>query len=587
MHPLGRMSQPIPKALLDAGALPGPDPYQLTCTTCHAVHEAGHESLLVLNKRSNELCLVCHEDKLLAHGEGVLPKHGQSPKLSDTQRAVVAGWGTPTGPEGELLCLSCHKVHHAEPQANLLAFRPKYGETCTACHPNEATVAGTPHDLQVKFPDSRNKAGLTPRGDGVCSACHMAHQFPRERVPGPGDAAGQCLSCHLAGRVAQSTAAAGVEHPKTRCGDCHNPHDPTNARFLKAPEPDLCAGCHKDEMQVRAGPHDVTQAAHPDKWIPAAKEKGALCLSCHVPHGGDRKDLFRVGQGEAIGNHDEVCLACHADAGWNAPGIGAIHPREISPDEKIVDLALVPHDASGKPRMGCRTCHNPHGGAAPVHLARVKAGEATETLCLRCHEQKQYIKYTGHGAEKLGKLGMDTDSCKPCHAMHADREGSFGQMLSARFLPRCELPMQAVTPGATPNIDPKTCIPCLSCHQPNGPAPFQKIALHPKRELTTVSRAEDAGYLPLFDDGGHENPQGQVVCRTCHVSHGRLDLLKVMADQPTMTREQQHAMRAQIRAFTTPNTCTGCHGPDARNLFLHFHDPDRRALITPSQTPAP
>ncbi len=565
MHPLGPMEQALPEELKQAGATAGPDGKQVTCTTCHAVHDAGHTKLLVLEPDSNRLCLACHADKLQVQGEGVMPRHGQSPVLTAAQKDVVAGWGLRTGPKGELLCLSCHKVHRAEPQANLLAFKPVYGETCVACHPGEATVVGTPHDLRGKFPDAPNKAGLTPLAAGPCSACHMAHQFPRERVPGAGDPGGQCNACHLAGRVAQSRTLTGSEHPKTRCGECHNPHSRAYARFLSQPEPELCAKCHEDEQRVRGGPHDLTRAAHPEKWNETARGHGGVCLSCHVPHGGERPDLFRVAQGESVGNHDEVCLACHAETAWNAPGIGAIHPQKIDANEKLVELALVPTDAAGNLRMGCRTCHDPHSGAEPVHLARVAAGQPTEALCLHCHADKELIRETGHAPEKLQKLGFDYDSCKPCHAMHADREGTWGLMLSTRFLPRCEKPESELA-----------CVPCLSCHRENGPAPFQKVALHPTRPMTNITKPEDPGYMPLFNAQGHEDPQGEVVCRTCHVSHGRLDLLKTMARNPNMTPEQRHAIRAQVRPFIEPNLCTACHGPDARTKFLRFHDADQR-----------
>ena len=563
MHPLGQMEGLAPQALLDAGAQAGDDDgRQVTCATCHSVHEAPFGQLLVLSERSNDLCLACHADALATEGGGTMLGHARSPLLNDAQRDVLTRWGGSAGAEGQLLCVSCHRVHGAEPQASLLAFVPTYEAACAACHPDQALVLGTQHDLALQFPDAENKAGLTPRASGACSACHMAHQFPRERTPGPGDPEGKCLSCHLAGRVAQDTLNHGVEHPDTTCTDCHNPHDRTFGRFMLEGANELCARCHEDQMTLRGGPHDITTAKNADRWDAAAREHGGLCLSCHVPHGGDRPDLFRVAAGQAVGNHDDVCLACHADAAWNAPEVGAIHPQFISPDQTKVELVLVPHDESGAMRMGCRTCHDPHGGVEPVHLARVGPGEPTEALCLHCHEQKQYIRYTGHSSERLGELGFDTDSCKPCHAMHADRDGTWGQMLSTRFLDRCQ------RVKGQPD-----CLPCLSCHRPDGPAPFQKRATHPPRMLAAVGVESDPGHLPLFNAQGLPDPQGEVVCRTCHVSHGRLDLLEVIADNPNWSEAQQHAVRAQLRPFLEPNTCTACHGARGRLLFLRFHDP--------------
>ena len=568
MHPLGHMKNPIPQELIDAGAMIGPDRNELTCTVCHSTHHAENAPLLVLSRNANRLCLACHAEKAEQHASaGVFPKHALQPVMNESQKAVVASWNGRIGAGDELLCVSCHHVHGAEPNAHLLAFKPKYGETCIACHPNEASVFGTSHDLLTNFPAEKNTAGMTPRDAGTCSACHLAHGYPRERVVREGDPAGQCLCCHSPGKLGEKKLVGGIDHPKTRCTECHNAHAREHGAYLAKPEAELCGGCHADQMRLVGGPHDLAQAKNPDKWNATARKQGGLCLPCHVPHGGERADLFRVARGESVGNHDEVCLACHTDAAWNAAGVGAIHPQKIAPDEKKVPLALVPTDAAGNLRMGCRTCHNPHGGAAPVHLARVKPDEPTHALCLHCHADKDFIRFTGHAPDRLSQLGLDTDSCKPCHAMHADRNGVWGQMLSPRFLSdRCE--------GVN------GCVPCLTCHHAGGPAPVRQVATHPEMVMMNINQPGEPAYLPLFNAAGREDPQGQVVCRTCHVSHGRYDLLKRRAENPNMTADEQHAMRMQVRPFVAPNVCTACHGEEARARFLHFHDAEWRSQAT-------
>ena len=90
--------------------------------------------------------------------------------------------------------------------------------------------------------------------------------------------------------------------------------------------------------------------------------------------------------------------------------------------------------------------------------------------------------------------------------------------------------------------------------------------------------APDAeGYLPLFNAAGHVDPAGHVVCRTCHVSHGRLDLLHRVAQSESLSSAEKSAVRTQLRPFLPPNVCTECHGPEARFRFLYFHDPAQRA----------
>jgi predicted CXXCH cytochrome family protein len=495
--------------------------------------------------------------------------------LNDKQQSVVENWETRIGPNGELLCVSCHRVHDADASTALLMFEPQYGETCVTCHPAQNNLVGTSHDLRTNFPAEENVAGMTPKEHGACSACHLAHRLARTAVPTPGDPAGRCATCHQPGSCAQARKVAGGGHPDTECTRCHNPHDSRLGSFLAKPEPQLCTECHAAQAGLAGGPHDLAQ--NPDVWPEPALAAGGLCLPCHVGHGDKETDLLRFATPENDFYHDDVCLACHPDAAWDAQsGIAIIHPHEISPDQDKVDLALVPIDDTGNMRMGCRTCHDPHGGAEPPHLARVARDEPAESLCLHCHAEKTYIKYTGHSADSLSQSGVDTDSCRPCHAMHADRDGSWGLMLSPRFLMEgCD---DAMVSGAG-------CVPCLACHHPDGPAPVRVVASHPEKFMLNTAPPGALGYLPLFDAAGHVNPQGGVVCRTCHLSHGRLDLLHLLASEDALSESQRTAIRLNLRSFIPPNICTQCHGQEARFRFLFFHDPERRGrlLVDPNK----
>ncbi|MGD8453988.1 MAG: cytochrome c3 family protein [Phycisphaerae bacterium] len=575
MHPLGPMDDPVPQALISAGADVPAGSHELTCLVCHSIHAGAYAPLLVLRPDSNELCLTCHDDKrgVEASPESVVPRHGASPILNSEQQEVVRQWETRVGPDNELLCVSCHRVHGSKSKMALLAFQPKYGETCGACHPRHDGVFGTSHDLRTNFPDEPNASGMTPAEYGACSACHLSHRFARPPAPAPGDPSGQCLTCHQADACGEQRMIDGVDHPETVCTDCHDPHERQHANYLAADQVTLCSACHADQARLVGGPHDSAQNI--ELWPEGSRAPGGACLSCHVPHGGARKDLFRARGAEPVGNHDDVCLVCHPDAGWGAnSGIAAIHPHEISPTQDKVKLALVPKDDAGNMRMGCRTCHDPHGGVEPVHLARVALHQPTESLCLHCHEEKEYVKQTGHSADSLSRFGLDVDSCKPCHAMHASRDGLWGQMLSPRFLRDWCKGTEEMRGGR---------LPCLACHCPDGVAPLPQIVTHPDKEMFNMISPDAPGYLPLFDTAGHIHPAGRVVCRTCHLSHGRLDLLRRVAQRESLSRAEQSAIRTQVRPFVPPNICTECHGEEARMRFLFFHDPARRAF--PRQDP--
>ncbi len=574
MHPLGTMDRVVPQELIEAGAQVQSGSRELTCAVCHSTHAADHQPLLMLDPDSNRLCLACHEDKYgeTSHG-GATPRHGQSPILTAEQREVIDDWEARVGPNGELLCVSCHRVHDAKSKVALLTFQPKYGETCSACHPHHDDLFGTSHDLRTNFPDEKNLADMTPSEHGACSACHLAHGFARQTTAAPGDPSGQCVSCHQADQCGQARLVEGTDHPDTKCTDCHNPHERRFGNYLALAEPDLCVECHAEQARLVGGPHDRTTNAV--AWPDSAPTAQGLCLPCHLPHGGERADLFRLRGPNPVGNHDDVCLVCHADVAWNTPtGLAAIHPCEVSPTQNKVELALVPKDDEGNMRIGCRTCHDPHGGPNPIHLARVSPDQPTESLCIHCHAEKKYIKHTGHSAESLMRFGFDVDSCKPCHAMHANPDGTWGQMLSPRFLMEsCE----AVTEQGA------ACVPCLACHHAQGPAPVREVATHPQKEMWNIIAPDAPGYLPLFNAAGHVDPQGMVVCRTCHLSHGRLDLLQRVAEKQPLSHAEHSAIRTQLRPFIAPNICTECHGLEARLRFLFFHDPERRAF--PRQDP--
>lgn len=566
MHPIGAIQRDIPNTVLQAGAIKNANPREITCATCHSVHDSWEDGLLVLSKESNQLCLGCHTESLACAADGKSPaKHALMPQLNENQVAEVRGWQGAVGPNRELLCVSCHRIHGGDGPAGLLAFDPGNVANCIGCHPGESTVLRSQHDLTVAN-NATNSRVRVPQSGNACRACHDAHGPARDRVVTAADPSGTCTSCHREDDWAATKRVAGMQHPKSACTDCHEPHAGGLGGMLKQPEADLCVHCHADEAALIGGPHDYSATPDSHRWE-KARLSGGLCLSCHVPHGGKRPDLFRLG-GEPSENHDDVCLTCHSDANWRSDGaVAAIHPHEISCDESKVAAPLVPKDQAGNMRIGCRTCHNPHGGQAPIHLARVAPGTPTESLCLGCHENKSHISQTGHAPEKLASHELPTDSCKPCHAMHATWGDTFGQMLSGRFLP-----------GANEKIGNEIDqrFPCLSCHHERGLAPLPAVVSHPKISLAVATGLQEPGYLPLFDAAGHETPEGQVTCRTCHVAHGRLELLEHVPAEAQASQAELRLMRMQVRAFVAPNICTTCHGMDGRRKFLFFHDPEKR-----------
>ncbi len=578
-HPTGGMPWAVPQALVEAGARVGPNPRELTCQVCHTAHGARFDHLLVMGTSSNQLCLTCHDQ--MRPGmfiEGPHHEHPLSARLTPEQVEAVAAMGTRLGPEGQLICLSCHKLHHGKADRFLLADDLTEGQMCLRCHAERNTLVGSPHDLRTNFPGERNRLGLTASTGGPCSSCHLFHRYARERTPGPVDREGLCLTCHDSGRCAQRKVLGPVNHPEARCTDCHDPHEPRFGHFLRARAEDLCLRCHGEHAALTGGPHDLVWRAAGRLDSPAASLD--RCLACHRPHGNEATGLWRSPPSREVEGPDAVCLACHAGAAWHAAGsIAAQHPQSGSAALLAEGMPLVP--GPGGERIGCRTCHDPHAGATGnVHLLRMTGPGSPEGLCITCHRNTAHIALTGHNAASLKRAGFEVGACRPCHQAHASSEEVEKRLMWSRALLRGRQP--------EPDSEVVTDRYCTGCHADGGWAHLPGAITHPSVAMFDPFAASLNGDLALFDPNGQRDPFGRIACRTCHTPHGR-------AAPPGGEDASfgDHVLRAaglQLRPFHTPNACVSCHSEDALRRFLYFHDPQRRGGARPqptvSRTPA-
>lgn len=570
-HPIGGMPWPVPQKLIDAGARTGQNPRELTCRVCHTPHGAKNDYLLVLGTDSNQLCLACHDR--IRPGmflEGAESEHPLSPPASAEQVAAVKELGTKLSHDGKLICLSCHKLHHGKGERFMLADDLTDGKFCLHCHSDRKVLLETAHDLRKKFPEEKNRLGMTPHSGGPCSACHLFHRYARLPEKNDSDPRGQCITCHQDGRCGQAKRLGPVNHPHVHCAQCHDPHEPENGSFLRAEPAALCGDCHDDETLLEEGPHDITMNA--SAWPKAAQERADLCLSCHRPHGDETTGLFRVAGGE-IGKSDAPCLACHKDKDWASAGkLAARHPRDVSKLVADHELPLLKAGGGRDERIGCRTCHNPH--VAPTeseHLLRKP--DDSGGLCVQCHMDQRHIALTGHTESRLAAAGVEAAACKPCHVLHADST----QVESKALWPIA----LSFTPSAK-EPDVITDRYCTSCHRPDGVGPVPVRAVHPDVPLFNPFGSEAPGYLPLFDEDGNVAPRGKIACRTCHVQHGR----EIVEDPyegaaSSLSVAERRARRAEVRPFKPPNLCATCHGAAALRRYLYFHNPSRRQESPP------
>jgi DmsE family decaheme c-type cytochrome len=253
-------------------------------------------------------CRGCHEDKLA--------------QFDKTYHAGLA--------EG---CLSCHKggESHATaqmegkgtPGPSLAKLSAKESNAiCQSCHETKtnSTWMGSAHE----------RRGLR------CTDCHSVHGFKslRKQLKAASDP-DTCYSCHQSIR-AQSlrTSHHPVREGLMTCGSCHNPHDGSKPKMIKAEYTnELCLQCH-------------TEKRGPFLWEHAPVREN--CMSCHTPHGSNHDKLL-------VSQQPWLCQRCHL----NTRHPGTLYTNiNAAGGQLTVSNRAVEH--------ACKNCHqNVHGGNAP------------------------------------------------------------------------------------------------------------------------------------------------------------------------------------------------------------------------------
>jgi hypothetical protein len=145
-------------------------------------------------------------------------------------------------PAGKMVCLTCHDPHtwsaqqsrpdpdytmqNIEGDANNSFLRKANypsSDLCGTCHPAQAGIDGTDHDLETTAPQATNLLGQTVQMSGACGACHLVHNGPskfklwaRSYRPLPGNEnimTALCTSCHSKGNMAEKKVPPIATHP--------------------------------------------------------------------------------------------------------------------------------------------------------------------------------------------------------------------------------------------------------------------------------------------------------------------------------------------------------------------------------------
>jgi DmsE family decaheme c-type cytochrome len=251
------------------------------------------------------------------------------------------------------------------------------------------------------------------------------------------------------------------------CKECHEvSHDRNvesfalgahgrSGKFLNDSRATRCDSCHGNaEKHMGSGkPEDIINPAK----LPS-RQANATCLSCH-----SRDQHTFAWQGGAHDRKDMSCLSCHNVHHAKSPEklLASFTVEETCVScHKEIRKALFQRSThlfrteQHNMKVGCTSCHNPHGGEAEKMLKEY----TVNNLCYTCH------------AEKRGPFLWDhppvREDCMNCHSPHGANNT---KLLKARVHLLCQqchihmLPRHSTTAGKPLDIW-SINRGCVNCH---------------------------------------------------------------------------------------------------------------------------
>ncbi len=282
--------------------------------------------------------------------------------------------------------------------------------------------------------------------------------------------------------------------------------------------------------------------------------KAALtCATCHDA-------TNKANPGLLIAPMNELCVKCHADTASYA--VLAHDPTTHQNDfAKVV--------GQDKARRSCGACHSIHQShpESTMLLADVPRGEQAvgAKLCAPCHTQYASLHNSLHATRFLREAGVTiTDDpmigeCWSCHRVHIRPRND-------------ELPGWAALLGN--KSDSASVRKCTGCHSLAGGARAVDHLTHPIPTVRNIVKPGESGFMPLLGKNGTLDSAGEIVCRTCHVPHGRIEL--AVQSQSPLPDNKLRAVSPMLKAYEGPNPCKSCHGYDGLRRHLYYHFPTKR-----------
>ena len=320
-HDIGKIAPETMNALNQTPAESG------LCAVCHLVH-GGQKGYLwareVKTQSSNmaqDLCIGCHNEK----GSGskkVIKKYSHPVNVSPYDKGLsttlpLFDANGNIAEKGMMTCETCHDPHRWDPEKimsgdhfqdegngqNSFLRMENYPspKLCANCHPDQANIENTDHDLKITAPLATNRAGQTPAESGTCGVCHQAHNSENKLElwaqgfsSGPGIMDMMCNSCHSPEGSASAKIPEAYMHPKekliTNIGrDKKNEmnyfplYDKKSGEYVTIGDVS-CPSCHDvhqwDPLLYSKGEGVNVEGTATNSFI-RAQTYSLLCIDCH------------------------------------------------------------------------------------------------------------------------------------------------------------------------------------------------------------------------------------------------------------------------------------------------------------------
>lgn len=268
--------------------------------------------------------------------------------------------------------------------------------------------------LLGKSPPEKTPAGAPPSTywQGVeCATCHeeVVNSFAKTRH-------GRAMEFGAWGELrCQSCHGEAVEHIES--ADPEKIKNPAKLPGREATE--NCLTCHASERN-----HQL--------WTGSAHDTGNVsCLDCHSAHHAKSAEKLLT-----TATDRDLCLGCHTD----------LRKAQFQRSTHLF------RNEWGANRMGCVSCHQPHGSAGEKLLKEVSVNET----CYQCHTEKRGPFLWEHPPAR--------ENCLNCHTPHGSNNPGLLTQRPTFLCQSCHLQGRHQTVAGRPNSTWLLNRQCLNCH---------------------------------------------------------------------------------------------------------------------------